>query len=489
VDASKNGVVRLQATGRSGSVARDLTVTLKPDGFLRYIYFTDLEVGDPARYLNDPAHVRYNDLKDNPYDKAENGPFATRYTFTVPPERVAAQCSKYHHDARATVTYTSGTYYVTSQSLKDGVPNGPVSQPYTRQASATERITVSCLEIQFGGNDVVDGPAHSNDALQIQGAVNFTKRVETSWGPGAAVPQPTDGKLWWGAKDVSTGNAPEYAPVQYLPPSNAQLLTAADPANAPDPNTGPGCVYKGQTTIRFAGDKMYVRSPGTSSSVPRCYDTANRNNEQLVAKIPSLIYVDDGPCGTVTDIGYPMKDASGVVESTSGWTPTYHCSYGNAFVSGSLSGKVTVAARQDIVVTGNLTYAGGRTGTDALGLIPNGSAWVYHPVRPNGTNMLAPANAVTRIDAAILSVAHSFTVQNYKVGDAISSSTSIKLSVFGVIAQKFRGPVGSFPEPVPNSANHGYLKDYQYDTRLLDNPPPFFLPPLGTSWRVKQVTD
>jgi hypothetical protein len=45
------------------------------------------------------------------------------------------------------------------------------------------------------------------------------------------------------------------------------------------------------------------------------------------------------------------------------------------------------------------------------------------------------------------------------------------LHLLGGVIQKKRGPVGTFSG---TSLVTGYNKDYKYDRRLADNPPPFF---------------
>jgi hypothetical protein len=52
------------------------------------------------------------------------------------------------------------------------------------------------------------------------------------------------------------------------------------------------------------------------------------------------------------------------------------------------------------------------------------------------------------------------------------------LTVNGAIAQKFRGPVGQF-----GSSPSGYIKNYNYDDRLLYRSPPYFLDPVQSAWR------
>ncbi len=109
-------------------------------------------------------------------------------------------------------------------------------------------------EIQFTSGDVIDGPIHTNDALQIQGSSWFKdQRTETSW----ANP-PNANKRWWGSGTPSSGTAaepgykPVYAPRLDLPPGNEGLLKYVQPKVDSDPNTDrPGCLYTGATKITF----------------------------------------------------------------------------------------------------------------------------------------------------------------------------------------------------------------------------------------------
>ncbi len=81
------------------------------------------------------------------------------------------------------------------------------------------------------------------------------------------------------------------------------------------------------------------------------------------------------------------------------------------------------------------------------------------------------------IDAAILSTNHSWIVDNYKCGNLLGT-----LTVWGSIAQFWRGPVGT-------SGGSGYIKDYNYDDRLANQQPPSFLSPTNaTSWKVSRET-
>jgi hypothetical protein len=81
------------------------------------------------------------------------------------------------------------------------------------------------------------------------------------------------------------------------------------------------------------------------------------------------------------------------------------------------------------------------------------------------------------IEAAILSTKHSWIVDNYKCGSGLG-----KLTVWGSIAQFWRGPVGT------SGGSTGYIKNYNYDQRLASQQPPNFLSPSTTTWHLSRET-
>ncbi|PID54158.1 MAG: hypothetical protein CSB46_04115 [Micrococcales bacterium] len=112
--------------------------------------------------------------------------------------------------------------------------------------------------------------------------------------------------------------------------------------------------------------------------------------------------------------------------------------------------------------------------TDVMGLVAQGFVRVYNPVDRRGNNLARSQVRNMRIDAAVLSVQNSFTVQNYHRGRRLGN-----LTVAGGIYQNHRGPVGTSSRP-----STGYFKNYLYDTRLRSLPPPHFLNPVGSAWGV-----
>jgi hypothetical protein len=425
-----NGVIRLQVTGMSSPnngtavVSRTLTATLQPKGFLSYVYLTDFEVIDPD-LLGDPA-----------------------------------ACANY--------------YYAVPQV-------------------SPARTAGDCTEIQWQTGDKVQGPLHSNDALQVNGLVNFTNvKTETSWPStnGAAA----TAKTWWGTQPYPlAGKPPKYAPPIPLPASNNTLLQNVTPDVDGDSSTpvGPGCYYTGVTRIIMQGTTMKVLSPSTtrsdtSQSNPQCYNPGTPTTEQTVP-IPPVIYVDSSSSGcTVGAVGYPSSNEEYTAGTTSaiswGVNPNFDCHRGSVYIQGASNTQVTIAAKDDVVITGDITLTGGAVGTNVVGLIAGNFAWVYHPLKNNTTTNLYSSPNVNNVTAAILALRHSFVVQNWSSGASLGT-----LNVTGSISQKFRGAVGASGGGCNTSC--GYLKNYVYDTRLSYLQPPFFLKATNSPWELATVTD
>ncbi|WP_255447357.1 hypothetical protein [Schumannella soli] len=123
-------------------------------------------------------------------------------------------------------------------------------------------------DIDFGANDTLNGPVHSNDRLSICGA-KFNDRVTSSdpagktsaqnWTKPANCSNPT----WKTGAEFNPSSRPVYRAQVPMPDSNADLRreTFTDrPAQVPDP----GCLYTGPTIITFnTGGTMTVNSPWT----------------------------------------------------------------------------------------------------------------------------------------------------------------------------------------------------------------------------------
>ncbi|WP_245723504.1 hypothetical protein [Paramicrobacterium humi] len=443
VDNSKysaKGVLSLRSTGRVGDSTRTVVADLRQSGFIDFLYFTDYEVRDP-------------DLGGR--------------SCTV---------------------------------------------RYQWQGS------VSCDTIQFASGDTMNGPMHSNDTLRLCGTFNGEV---TTGDPG------TSGSNYIASCSNPRFNygKPKSGQTIGMPETNSEMKKEVR-TDLGDDVPQPGCLYTGPTSIVLNGDgTMTVHSPftkftrvagdgATSGTKPSECGTPGTDSNQLGssggAKInvldENLVYVQNVPSvssnknytrngswpdgftcksggsgWTLGSLAYPMAD-----EKVPSLDPAhYGCRNGDAFVKGTLSGAMTIASENYLYVTGDIKYKD--AGSDILGLVGNTAVFVWNPYTCTSWNTDWRGNRTTcrsygftmaknrTISAAILSVAHSFTVQNYDVGSSRGT-----LTVKGAIAQKFRGPVAT-------TGNTGYDKDYNYDDRLRYTAPPKFLSPVSTTYGISKV--
>lgn len=185
--------------------------------------------------------------------------------------------------------------------------------------------------------------------------------------------------------------------------------------------------------------------------------------------------------------GYDETGASG---------PTY----GDAIVQGTVSGPLTIAAQNNIVIDGNICYsstsscssAPASPSTDILGLVAYNYVELNHPVTYTNNQYVnratcgagqpaAPACdlANPEIDAVILALNHSFLVNAYNEGAPLGT-----LDIDGTVDEDWRGPVGTSQS---GSIVTGYSKNYQYDARLHYLSPPYYLSPGTSSWGLASI--
>ena len=232
---------------------------------------------------------------------------------------------------------------------------------------------------------------------------------------------------------------------------------------------------------------MNVTSPGTTNT------TAHPTGTNVAFPTNGVIFVSTASSGC--GVTYTPFTAN------ADYTGDTNC--GNVYVSGNYTSSLTIASDNDIIINGNITTTtttgaagAGNTapsGNQLLGLVANDFVRVYNsvPLRTQTTSGNCVANnqpdapsvgtPITQIYAAILAVNHSFIVDNYDCGSALGT-----LTVWGAIAQLFRGPVGTGSG---GSISTGYAKNYNYDNRLQTTEPPYFLNPVATAWVVARETE
>lgn len=335
-----------------------------------------------------------------------------------------------------------------------------------------------CVQIQFGSGDEINGSLHTNDETVYACEATFGRNE------GDTFETTTDNWYVGGSGGYScSGGPPEFKATR----KKTSTLDLPSGNQALDQIASPAYTFYGQTCLDFHGDEIWVyRAGGTAVGHPQWSSTdpaTGRGSIKCTGTVEKMPLPENGVI-YVRSAGGSCTSNYGIASRTS-YTNSESC--GDVAVRGNYSSGITIGAQNDIVVYGDLTRT---DGTDALlGLIANNYVRVYHPMTGdpfgraydsgNPCNGLGNVSydIVNEIEASILSLKHSFQVDNYGCGSALGT-----LKVTGSIAQYYRGTVGMFRSSGNSS---GYVKDYQYDDRLLRSQPPYFLAPANAEGRWK----
>jgi hypothetical protein len=430
-----SGTFSIRSDGFSNGVRRSIVATFRRRSFLDYLYFTDMETSDPAWYVlkSNGKPTRSGVYRSSGHG---NGTFTPTTGAQDMLTWAAANCTRYWRNGRGDQAWPTGNDNAWQEQDADGT------------WGSTSTDDVGCNEIQFVTGDHIDGPLHTNDDILVCGAPTFGTDADDSievsgsgWRQGCGNGGPNVLGTW-----------KPFSPVLTPPPSSTSLKQIADPSY----------VFKGKTTIEFTGGSIRV----TNANL--------RPTTQTLGYPPNgVIYVDHDPVtGCAVQAYQPLAPYNDPVGC------------GVAYVRGTYTDDLTIASAKDIVVNGNIARSGDRM----LGLIADNFVRVYHPTSPDPdspddktdcVNNNSPTNI--SIEAAILALNHSFTVDSYFCGAPLGS-----LSVIGTIAQKFRGPVGTGSG---DNISTGYFKSYRYDDRLRLREPPHFLDPVQASWRLQRYAE
>jgi type II secretory pathway pseudopilin PulG len=399
--------IRIRVTGRAptgngGWTYRSVIAGLKREGFLDFLWFTDIESFDPLLYLVN----------------ADGRPTSPSIVTWAASDTTG--CNRYFRAGRGNAQY-NGKY-------GDG---------------AKENLSSGCSEIQFAPQDVLAGPMHTNDEMYPCGSPTFGRNLQD---------QIESGKAWRPACSGTNPNIkgtwrPNWATIG-MPETNASLKQIA----------GANYTFSGRTSIQLGtpAGKMTVVTGGVTKI--------------LEYPVDGVVFVQNsGPCPPYNpiNVNYSMTALA-----------TKPC--GDALVSGAYNQSLTIATENDIIANGNITHAD--SDDVMLGLIADGFVRVRHDAAYKTTADCDNAGGQVdrEIDAAILTLQHSFMVDGWYCGAPLGT-----LTIDGVIAQKYRGPVGRGG----NTPTNGYIKNYIYDSRLQFRAPPHFLDPVESAWRVWRYTE
>ncbi|MGA2320259.1 MAG: hypothetical protein ABSG95_05895 [Solirubrobacteraceae bacterium] len=317
-----------------------------------------------------------------------------------------------------------------------------------------------CKTLIFAPQDSVNGPMHTDDAAHVSCTSELTFGRESHIPPDVVE---INGGTWpaCGASEPTYYTAPNAKGVKTYskgieitpPESDGSLRSYVEPVNDE---------FTGVTHLELKGTTIAVKNGGKERTI----------------EWPSngLIYVQNSTSGCTFEY---IQDESDTSSEASAEEPC-----GNVYVNGTYSKSLTIAAENDVIINKDITPTGVTagnepTGTTTLGLIATHFVRIYHPCK-SGFGGGNETGSLTNpwIYAAILSTSHSFLVDNHSCGSKLG-----ELNIYGAIAQKFRGSVGT-----TGSNGNGYIKNYIYDERLATDEPPYYLNPLKAGWKVARET-
>lgn len=501
-DYSSKGTIRLRSTGKVGSSVESVVADLKQTGFIDFLYFTDYEETDPA------------------FNATYRGTTTCDKHLWESPSRPSACSSRIQFgkfDSLYGPVHSNDTMELCGTKVYGTLTTSNPTAAYdTADCSGTPTGARFFQPKDPNDPTAVDVPNPSGSVVYEKSLdmppTNSQMQAETYTDDPADVPNP--GCLYTGPTSItftSDGKMKVVSPYTKATETNTAGTTGTTPAKCgaiADLHKTTGAVIPVLDL-----NLVYVQSvPSVTANVNYWPSTGSGSSPATPPTgVPAAVgFSCQSPAsGTNTGVSfgtmqYPMANEVLPPTSTSD-TPAYSCRAGDLYVSGTVKGRTTLAAYNYIYVTGDITYAD--PANDILGLVGQNAVWVWNPITSTTTTTGSGSNKRTTItyaygvpgqnrtiDAAILSVAHTFFVQNYSsaVPTAPSGTTNVTtalgsrgtLTVLGAIAQKYRGTVATSNSD--GTVATGYAKSYQYDARYRFTAPPKFLTPVSTTYGVTQ---
>ena len=287
----------------------------------------------------------------------------------------------------------------------------------------------------YGLHTQISGNVYSIDSLYTCGSPNLSN-AQVTFGNGNSNPMPAasgtfleNNLFQWSLGPYNLGPFGTYGPYTLLQGCTAD--TAGKPKSVtvkssvrtpPEPNfgqiralagtSGKGCTYVGPTFFNLLpGGGMQVYSPDTTTPAPGgCLPS-----QGSTISFPSggmVVYVRNLPssqsCASFPD---SAGGGAGFVLPFGQTTPIQHhnCHWGDALVQGTLKGQLTIAASNDVVITGNVVYACATNNgqvippncPDSLGLAPGGNVPINEPYTASKSGSYYPQGNVTIVHPVV----------------------------------------------------------------------------------------
>jgi Tfp pilus assembly protein PilX len=531
-----NGTFRIKSVGTSGGAKRTIVASFTHPGFLNYVYFTNYEVEDPTNF--EPEKTTCEHYYSYWHEKGQSSPCG-EIEFI---EGDKVNGPMHTNDSADICSGSEGPVF--GRTSKDAIEmngghhssgycgNSPkIVGKYTESAPTllppeTDAELLESAQYKFKGKTIIVLKTNPS-MMKVTTFVSGAEKTEEK-------PFPSNGVVY--IENGAEACAVKYTPFNsdyvhdtncgnvYISGSYSESLTVAAAGdviingNLTTTTTGSGEPTGGAVLGLIATNFVRIYHP-----VKNKYTTRN--------VVPATQEPVNGHCGAAKEVSARISASSNTVTeiNTSGLEPGDE-------VAGSRSGQIKAGTtitgitswRNEITLSSRpekserttlLIYvSNGYEYNASLGLCHKiesgyseyresenryitaceygtkyeGEGYCGYEITSSGScpskatnlsaaedpNKLGGSQENIVIDAAILSTKHSFVVDNYKCGAHLG-----ELTVWGSIAQFWRGPVGT-----SGGSGTGYTKNYNYDDRLEVEQPPNFLSPTSTSWHLSRET-
>ncbi len=289
---------------------------------------------------------------------------------------------------------------------------------------------------------------------------------------------PSYGPLWWITGMLTTGPVQTNGALNIYgnPIFNGPVTEAGNSPNYWDKTSNPSLIF----TDGLTNNSPQVNLPPQQTL--NAIESVAADGSGLVLTGASTIIFN--PTGTITVTGI-VKNSQGTVTATYNNTtmspPANGVIYvqsnsgqqdGNATVQGTVNGQLTVAADQNIYLSGSVAYNSdpriNPSSTDMLGLVANQTVTVIE----------ASAPTKLELSAVLVALQGSFQVDQWWIyrGDA---NTAV-MDQFGSLINNYCGVTGEF-DPSNGQLYGGWNQIQAYDNRLATVAPPGFPPYVNNS--------
>jgi len=348
-----------------------------------------------------------------------------------------------------------------------------------------ERSPVASGPIWFIWADHLDGRVHSNDQLRIWWRTSeppdpmFLGRVTTASGDPIYSPSISNPQDYYQIfKDGQSGIAVgvDYIP---MPQTTNMQRDAAWGASSGFPTTAGAYLRANQNGGLYISGA--VQSMVFSSTATRTQAIITQQPTSTTRIVST--YVEDYTLGqsSLESVTYKKSGNTWVEQTRTTSTQlalpngVIYCDDAIGGLQGVIGGKHTIATApgRDITITGNLTLADSPatnpSSTDVLGLVAQNI-------------VLSKASGDLTVEAIMMAGGETSNGSIYNQYWHTTPRQQGTFHLLGGLLQSQRGPVGQFSSS-SGTVISGYTKDYHYDERLLDIPPPYF-PTTGKFIRV-----